>query len=88
MSEASGFQLRGSAPEAYQRYGVTAIGTVKAQDLVALAALQPGERVLDVACGTGVVARHAAHAVAPRDTSSGSMSTTACSRPRAPSHRR
>src|SRR5262249_56846905 len=28
-----------------------------------LAALQPGERVLDVACGTGVVARHAAQKV-------------------------
>src|SRR5215470_8325713 len=56
MSAPSGFQLSGSAPEAYQRYGVAAIGTAKAQELVALAALQPGTRVLDVACGTGVVA--------------------------------
>jgi ubiquinone/menaquinone biosynthesis C-methylase UbiE len=63
MSAPSGFQLSGNAPEAYQRYGVAALGTAKAQDLVALAALQPGERVLDVACGTGVVARHAAQAV-------------------------
>jgi ubiquinone/menaquinone biosynthesis C-methylase UbiE len=63
MSAASGFQLSGSAPEAYQRYGVAAIGTAKAQELVALAALPPGARVLDVACGTGVVARQAAHAV-------------------------
>jgi ubiquinone/menaquinone biosynthesis C-methylase UbiE len=65
MSAPSGFQLSGSAPEAYQRYGVAAIGTAKAQELVALAALQPGERVRDVACGTGVVARHAAQAVGP-----------------------
>ena len=34
-----------------------------AVDLVDLAALQPGDRVLDVACGTGVVARCAAQRV-------------------------
>jgi protein-L-isoaspartate O-methyltransferase len=63
MRAPSGFQLSGSAPEAYQLYGVAAIGTAKAQELIALVALQPGERVLDVACGTGVVARHAAQVV-------------------------
>jgi ubiquinone/menaquinone biosynthesis C-methylase UbiE len=63
MRAPSGFQLSGSAPEAYQRYGVATIGTAKAQELVALVALQPGERVLDVACGTGVVARHAVQVV-------------------------
>jgi SAM-dependent methyltransferase len=63
MPAPSGFQLSGSAPELYQRYGVAAIGTAKAQELVTLAALQPGERVLDVACGTGVVTRQAAQAV-------------------------
>lgn len=33
--------------------------------LLGLAALQPGERVLDVACGTGVLAMSAARAVGP-----------------------
>ena len=37
-----------------------------AQDrLMQMAALQPGERVLDVACGTGLVTFRAAAAVAP-----------------------
>lgn len=48
-----------SAAENYERYFVPTIGAPLAADLVERAALSSGESVLDVACGTGVVARRA-----------------------------
>jgi SAM-dependent methyltransferase len=53
----------GTAPENYERYFVPAIGLPLATELVETALLGAGERALDVACGTGVVARLAAEQV-------------------------
>jgi len=53
----------GTAPENYERYFVPAIGAPLAVDLLELAALRTGEHVVDVACGTGVVAKAAASRV-------------------------
>src|SRR5512146_3463808 len=61
----------GSAPENYERYFVPQIGAPLAADLLEIAALRPGERVLDVACGTGVVARLAAQRVGPTGSVAG-----------------
>ena len=50
-------ELGGSVWDRYERDLVPAIFGTWVNDLVELAHLQGGERVLDVACGTGVVAR-------------------------------
>lgn len=53
----------GSVPENYERYLVPSIFGTWASDLVEAAALQPRERVVDIACGTGIVARTAVRRV-------------------------
>ena len=58
------WQLEGTAAELYQRYLVPGITSKWAEDLVNRAQLRAGDDALDIACGTGVVARLAAKKVA------------------------
>jgi ubiquinone/menaquinone biosynthesis C-methylase UbiE len=60
MSQPAQWEFGGNIPENYARYMEPAIFAPWGVDLVDLAALQPSDRVLDVACGTGVVTRCAA----------------------------
>ncbi|HWI03444.1 MAG TPA: methyltransferase domain-containing protein, partial [Acidimicrobiales bacterium] len=52
-----------NAAENYERYFVPAIGEPVARRLVEAARPAPGERVLDIACGTGIASRLALQAV-------------------------
>ncbi len=66
MSERSGWQLAsGSVAEANERYLISTFGNAWSQALVQLAAPEEGDRVLDLACGTGPLARYAAPFVGP-----------------------
>jgi SAM-dependent methyltransferase len=62
------WQLAGTASEVYEQHLVPAIFGAWAPLVVEAASLRPGERVLDVACGTGVVAREAAARVGANGT--------------------
>jgi ubiquinone/menaquinone biosynthesis C-methylase UbiE len=55
-----GWQLAGTVPENYERYLVPVFFAPWAERMVELAGVRPDDRVLDVACGTGIVARRAA----------------------------
>ena len=57
MSQRERWHFDGNPDELYERYLVPAKFGPWASDLVALGDPQQGERVLDIACGTGVVTR-------------------------------
>ena len=65
MSREERWQLSGNAAEFYDRY-VRLLMEPWVHCLLDVAALQPAEHVLDVACGTGFVARLAAKRVGAR----------------------
>jgi ubiquinone/menaquinone biosynthesis C-methylase UbiE len=58
-------------PQNYERFFVPTIGEPVAKDLIRKADLRPGERLLDVACGTGIIARLALKKVGDEGTVSG-----------------
>ena len=65
MSDQGQWQVAGNAAEIYERALVPAVFSVWAPLVVDLADPRPGARVLDVACGTGVIARLVAWRVGP-----------------------
>jgi SAM-dependent methyltransferase len=70
MADESGFQLKGSAPERYERYAAPFMAPFVEAILDAVD-LYPGAKVLDLACGTGFAAHAAAARVGPAGRVSG-----------------
>jgi ubiquinone/menaquinone biosynthesis C-methylase UbiE len=63
VRQSAGWQVEQSASEAYEQYLVPPIFAPWADRLIETGEIHEGDRVLDVACGTGIVARRAASRV-------------------------
>ncbi|MCP3925584.1 MAG: class I SAM-dependent methyltransferase [Desulfobacterales bacterium] len=57
MNKKSGWQLNDDGPEAYEKYIVPTFSGAWAKDIVKRSELKKSDRILDLACGTGIVAR-------------------------------
>ena len=65
MGDSRRGQVSRAAAEHYERHFVPALFAQWPPRLTEAAGIRPGDRVLDVACGTGVLARHLAERVGP-----------------------
>lgn len=65
------WQLVGAGPESYEQYQVPLIVGPLARIFLAHMPIEPGQRLLDVACGTGVIAREAAYMVGTKGSITG-----------------
>lgn len=68
---AEAFQITAEQAEVYEERFVPGVFAEWAPRLVAFAGVAPGDAVLDVACGTGIVARTAADVVGPSGSVTG-----------------
>jgi ubiquinone/menaquinone biosynthesis C-methylase UbiE len=71
MTTATYRHYSGTAAELYQSFFVPSIATPVSAELLSTAALRPGTRVVDIACGTGVVTRAAAEQIGPTGSVTG-----------------
>lgn len=71
MSASETGQISRNAAEVYEEFFLPALFEQWADRVADAAGIQPGQRVLDVACGTGVLARAVAARVGPAGTVAG-----------------